>query len=278
MSLPSCYGIGRLPNEKPIFGTPLNPFHQLNQGLVGCWAFNEQGGNKAFDLSGNGNHGTLIGATWTPSKFGGGLAFDGLNDYVNRDAVITGTPVTISAWVKTNDLNNERRIVTINDGGTSANVLSILIDSHTNKLQVQHYDTSGDGAFSTVAMSINTWHHVVGVFASDSSRIAYLDGVAGNPDTESQNAMTGLDTTDIGTLYWSGGRIQFWSGSIDSVRIYNRALSATEVKQLYRNHFGTFQQPCEAWLYAAAPPAGAIMNQFQKVNMGSDLYDGALVI
>jgi len=49
------------PYEKPMYGVLLNPYHPLARGLVGCWLFNEGGGNSVFDLSGYGNHGMLGG-------------------------------------------------------------------------------------------------------------------------------------------------------------------------------------------------------------------------
>jgi len=76
-------------------------------GLVGSWNFNEGGGNKANDGSGNNNDGTLLPAgsepIWANGKFGKGLQFDGDNDYVdagNGASLDIQNAITISAWVK----------------------------------------------------------------------------------------------------------------------------------------------------------------------------------
>ena len=70
---------------KPYRGTPLNKNHPLARGLAGCWVMNEGTGFKVFDLSGNGNTGTMTGMTnsdWVPGTDGYALDFDGTDDYI----------------------------------------------------------------------------------------------------------------------------------------------------------------------------------------------------
>ena len=72
---------------KPPPGSRVDKQIQLAQGLVGCWLFNEGAGRVANDISGYGNHGTLAGMVNPPTATsgwgGGGLQFDGSDDYVN---------------------------------------------------------------------------------------------------------------------------------------------------------------------------------------------------
>ena len=76
---------------KPLFGTPLNLGHPLAQGLVGSWLLNEGSGNKAYDSSGQVNHGTLVNISnpptstsgWAAGAYGGGLLFNGVNNRID---------------------------------------------------------------------------------------------------------------------------------------------------------------------------------------------------
>ena len=52
--------------------------------LVGYWSANEGSGNMTYDLSGNGNNGTLYGPTWVNSTYGSALSFNGVNNYISR--------------------------------------------------------------------------------------------------------------------------------------------------------------------------------------------------
>ena len=69
--------------------------------LIGYWKFNEGSGTTVEDSSGNGNDGTINGdATWTTGKNGGGLDFDGLDDYVDVGDIDLTDAFTIAAWIK----------------------------------------------------------------------------------------------------------------------------------------------------------------------------------
>ncbi|MCK4624993.1 MAG: hypothetical protein KAV00_06770, partial [Phycisphaerae bacterium] len=76
-----------------------------SQGLIACWKFDEAKGDRLLDTSGNGNHGTIHGATWTKGRVGGGLRFDGVDDYVEvpKSASLNSAneEVTLMCWIKT---------------------------------------------------------------------------------------------------------------------------------------------------------------------------------
>jgi len=80
---------------------------QSDDGLVAEWHFDEGYGSVLKDSSGNGNDGTIYGATWVDGKFGKALSFDGVDDYVDcgNDRIFDfGTNTfTIETWVKTID-------------------------------------------------------------------------------------------------------------------------------------------------------------------------------
>ena len=160
------------------------------------------------------------------------LLFDGVNEYVETNiAPVSGTPATFSAWIKLNALNAIQRVVSINAKATTANVLSLFIDA-SNKANAQQWDTDGALAVSTTVLTTGVWYHVAAVFTSDSSRTIYINGVAENTNTTAQSAMSGLNYTSMGYLAWTTN-IQFLSGSIDEVAIFNTNLTAAQVLEIY---------------------------------------------
>ncbi len=82
-------------------------FLYADTGLVGYWKFDEGSGTTATDSSGNGNTGTIYGATWVDGKSGKALSFDGNDDYVVSTTVNFSTGSadrTISFWVKSSNM------------------------------------------------------------------------------------------------------------------------------------------------------------------------------
>ncbi|RLG43409.1 MAG: hypothetical protein DRN81_06555 [Thermoproteota archaeon] len=257
MSVHSQYRVGLWhPYEKPIYGVLLNPYHPLARGLVGCWLFNEGGGNTVFDLSRHANHGMLGGGTagycpsWIVGRFGSALSFDGTDDYIDCGN-IGKVSKTICARVKFTDSTSTRGIV----------------ESHMSSPSSFHILATGfsGGRFATIPGSVendgvetvNTyndgkWHFVVAL--RDTNEI-YVDGVKVSTQPDHNNYGIDSDVTKIGVR--AGNR--FFNGVIGEVRIYNRALNAEEIWQLYTDPFCMFYHPLEAEvLYAAAPPAGIV--------------------
>jgi len=231
-------------NSSPTFSVALNPNSQLAQvatsldtdpSLVGWWKFDDGGGTSASDSSGHGNSGTLVnGATWsTDSKVGSGsITFDGSSNYVTvpRTTSITSesdtVPISISFWVKP--------AVTLNS--STAGYLTMLAKSSdyifrydTGQLHF-YIGTAKDVAYTTT-LNANQWYHITGVKENNAHTLSlYLNGVLVKgpydvgPASYNANNLT-MGATSAGSL--------FFPGSLDDVRIYNRALSAAEVSQLY---------------------------------------------
>jgi len=175
-------------------------------------------GNTSLDVSGYGNNGTLTnGPTWQGRD---GLDVDGVDDYVNLvNAVNPGLPMTISTWVKFK---------------TSAGTQII---AEADGIGVQIYQGSGvvysgiRGDFpSSISspVSIDTWYHIVFVVNSTSQRSFSMDG---NFIGETSNTVA--TATGFTKITSRGGGGYFLNGLLDDVRIYDRALSASEVARLY---------------------------------------------
>lgn len=230
-------------------GTIINrPFYSgLTDGLVGYWTFDgpDVAGVTAYDRSGQGNNGTLTSSpTRATGKIGQGMRFN--NDgYVNTTDISqmdSASKVTIAGWFK----RAAAGALTQVSKGTDCNIDGcITITFYTDG--ALHFDlASGSDAYGVIAHNDTEWHHVALVFdgtqTGNQGRLkGYIDGVERTLDYEgttipattgayNSNFQIGRNSTD-GTLS---------SGLIDDVRIYNRAITADEVKRLY-NMGGTFK-------------------------------------
>lgn len=218
------------------YGRPVNWQSPLNRGLVAWWLKLplRGGGNRLIDLC-NRYHGTLQGATWAarPNGWGSMKCVRASSQYASiGSALITAAPLTITGWFNSNDSVNSQEVVSIGNTGASGEAFRLNIVGGSMTVRAI---TSASGAnrlsASTKQWVGNDWYFGSAVFASVSSRIGYVNG---NPGIEDTNSATpsGLNATSIGRLEF-GSPTNYFSGMIDDVRIYNRALSASEIKQLY---------------------------------------------
>src|SRR3989338_773932 len=203
-------------------------------GLVGYWSFDVgKGGAKAVDMSGRGNNGTLTNmnttAAWVGGKIGQALSFDGVNDsVVIGDVELVTTQATFSLWAKFNVVSGT---VLSKYGSVKAYRLFITGDEIRFGLNT---DVNNDTTAANIVA--NTWYHIVGVFNGASSpklQDIYINGA--------KQVMTGAtipnsidDVTAQIKIGEQDNAAQQVNGLIDEVRVYNRALSAEEVKRLYR--------------------------------------------
>lgn len=197
-------------------------------GLVAEYGFNEGTGSSVTDTSGNGNDGTISGATWTTSgKYSGALVFNGtsalvtINDAASLD-VTTG--MTIEAWVKPSVVNSAWRDIIYkgNDNyyleGTSGNGGLPAMGGTLGGSDVALYGTG--------VLPANTWTHLAATYNGTTMRL-YVNGVQ-----MASQAQTGAIATSINPLQIGGDSLygQFFQGTIDEVRIYNVALTGAQIQ------------------------------------------------
>ena len=205
----------------------------MSDGLVGHWKMDEASWGTVSDSSGNGNNGTANnGATVGVGKFGNGGSFDGVDDYVdvgNSSSIKNFTDkITVSAWAKYSAYGG---------GGQSYSVIAVkgtpwtfLMENPSNKIRFRVTAGGLDkNAADSVAHELNRWYHFVGTYDGQNIKI-YKDGILVGTTPATGNLGTNDVTAKIGT--YTGSSYNF-NGSIDDVRIYNRALTPSEVEGLY---------------------------------------------
>jgi hypothetical protein len=211
-----------------------------NLGLVGYWSFNEATGTVATDFSGNGNAGTLsttgsILPVWASGKRGQALDFDGDQSYVSVQSSTSLNPttaVTVAAWVRADSWAGNPRIVS--KGSSGANLqYELFVNSGLLSWGVGANHSLS--SFDVALPSTGAWHNIVGVYSASISAI-YIDGaLIFSEDPSDPPINTSSDPLHIGTLNACDFSIDCFDGKIDEVRIYSRALGASEIAKLYES-------------------------------------------
>lgn len=213
----------------------------LKKGLVGYWTFDNAdmkwtstNAGVARDSSGNDNALMLTKMSRATSpvvgKFGQALKFNG-SSYVSNlspNLPAIDAAITISAWLSTGTTSNNHNAVVLNNaplGGPASTALQLSIRHSTFLISAAGGGTVID---SSVTPSLNTWYLVTFTFDGTTNRI-YVNGVE-------KAANRTVHQSGASSSFWIGtynGTNELWTGSIDDVRIYNRALAANEVKRLF---------------------------------------------
>ncbi len=234
--------------------------------LIGWWKFDESMGT-AVDYSGHGYHGTINGGTNggvqpAAGMAGGALEFDGMDDYIDigKNAVDLGIdgakPKSVSVWVYTHSFH---------DGGifeTGARVasqnFSLRARTSNNQWRVQYYSVDQDFTYT----SLNTWVHFVLVYDGTTST-CYANGTVVASAARTLNTVATL-TFQVGV--YSSYR---FDGLIDDLRLYNKALTAEEVKYLFER-----TDPRQAW--SPTPTVAKVTDAVKAVPLTWKAGDGAV--
>ena len=219
------------------------PSYVPTSGLVGWWPFN----GNANDESGNGNNGTVNGATLTTDRFGvvnKAYSFDGTNSniVIADNALLRPTNITISVWVKT-DLSPLTGTIVSKTNFSNAQGEQYVIDVASTGLTRFHIKrnsacSSGLGWNSLItgtgAISANIWTNIVYTYDGTTMR-CYVNGLmvqSFNPPSGAIDNCAGGNLT-IGR-YWSGD-LKYFKGQIDDLAIFNRALTQQEITNISTN-------------------------------------------
>jgi hypothetical protein len=201
----------------------------VTNGLVAAYSFNAGSGTTVADASGNGNTGTITGATWSAAgKYGNALSFNGTNNFVtvNESASLDLTgAMTLEAWVNPSALGSTWRCVLLKEqsGGL---IYALYANTDTNRPSGHVYISSEFDTRGTAALATNTWTHLAVTYDGTTLRM-FVNGV------EASNKVVGGNIkTSTGALRIGGNSVwgEYFSGLIDEVRVYNRALTAAQIQ------------------------------------------------
>jgi len=245
-----------MPQLKPTRGICLNRNHPLSRGLVGLWLFNEGSGGRVFDLSGNGNTGTLAGTapSWTPGKFGSAVLLPGTDEYIGSMATMglrVSPGMSISIWAKPNTFaggdtfssTNPRYLVMDGTSGGVDPPFCFALRILGGKLNFLYRNAAGTEFVAEKAVTHLTdtsiTYHFAAVHTGSEMRL-YVNGIkvdsttTNDPTDNNKEGTTGLC---FGQEENINGDQRYFNGQLSSIGIYNRVLSASEIAQLYREPF-----------------------------------------
>ena len=208
----------------------------LKTGLVVCYDFDEGSGTVLKDKSGKGNDGKINGAKYVKGRYGTALEFDGKDDCVdcgNNDSLnMPGREITIALWMRTDHRKNGAyRLISKKATYTDNEGYELTFRSGGCVVEM-----SGSGPTFVIGRKkgLNaSWHHIVGTIrdtGTDIEGVIYADGKEIGRQSTAAFA-SGENHLCIGCSKPGMGHFK---GTIDEVRIYNRALTATEVKALHK--------------------------------------------
>ena len=219
-------------------------FIRVIGGVVGAWHFDEDSGTIAHDTSSEGNDGTLYDANttnddgntppqWIDGKFGKGLSFDGVDDYVevSNDDSICGyfTEISLVTWIKPEKSNvqifDNREI----GGGY---VLRLRSDG---KVYYELRDDSNNIYKCSSSSSLQTGelYFIVATYKSPYMRI-YINGEEeGKTDIGSITIGDSSEDLFLGRAFW---KAYYLEGMLDEAYILNHSLSVEEISDLYNNY------------------------------------------
>jgi len=224
-----------------VAGTTVTP----PAGLIAHWKFDEGSGTTASDSSGNGNNGTLTnGPLWITGKSGRAIQFDKIDDVVKIDAptAFDNLPqLTISAWInpKSAGEGGFGRIIEKADGVTNPTTRgwNLYVTSSNQIAFAANFASANlDRRSSANTLTLNQWQYVTLTWDGSSSVSGVHFYVNGNEVTYATNTSGSgtrvLDDTEDLRIGNNESGARTFDGAIDEVKVYNRALTPEEVRQV----------------------------------------------
>jgi hypothetical protein len=207
---------------------------QPPSGLVGAWGFNEGSGTTMADVSGNGNTARFAnGVSWVAGRYGSAVSLDGVDDYLpvpnSASLDVSGSALTLSAWLNPASISGDSVVLGKFWNLTMSSPYyqyGLELDGGT----VPHFYVGTAGGLTGAAMGSalphGQWSHLAVVFNGTQAQF-YVNGtlVATRPLTASITAQG--NQLRIGA---DANTQQFYKSAIDDLRIYKRALTASEVQ------------------------------------------------
>jgi hypothetical protein len=237
-------------------------------GLVAAYSFNEGGGLTAADASPTANHATLTGATWAAGQYATALSITGTAyaEAADHNALTLGAQATWAAWVYLTSTPTE--LVSIANKWSQTGDDEFLFGLDSSRRLFMAWQTGAGGApygspaFNDLTVStqvaLTTWTHIA-VVRNGQTLQFYVNGVL----SSSQNVMdtnpfrNGVNSLRIGGQN-RGGVNRNFPGRIDDLRIYNRALTATDVQAAMKGPIGPPADTTPPSVDVTSPTGGTV--------------------
>ena len=245
---PSAFAAFDISKAGDLTATDFDELGFDTTGLVGYWQLN----GNAHDSSGHGNNGTIVGATATTDRFGTAnmaMNFNGTSNYVGINYNLARSDSSVAFWVKTSIKN--KGVLQWSSNSFGYTMYTDRVFALNASGQIGLYVYNGVGSCGPVTgileegpdMADGNAHHIVATWTTSGKKL-YVDGV-----NVGENA-TGIGTANptpflvLGFGYAAGGCYQhshqYFSGTLDEVKVFNRALTATEILSMYNHEKGKF--------------------------------------
>jgi hypothetical protein len=200
-------------------------------GLIGHWKLDETSGTAAIDSSGLGRNGTVIGTpNWITGKINNAIELSGTNRVEINSLVGSPKNITLAGWANlTGADTNGAELVSLGD------YFAIRLDEGSNS-KALFYNGSSWAAVSVSQTYINAgWHHFAAVFNDDQNYCKlFVDGTEVATTTTSVTLpYSGAGTKTVIGAHGNGGTTYDFSGTIDDVRVYSRALCPLEIQDVF---------------------------------------------
>ena len=219
---------------------------------VGDWTFDDGSGTKAVDSSGNGNTATLVnGINWVTGKVSGAVSANGVNQFVSIPPIdLSGTnAVTVALWSNRTYSTGGGHVLVEATTNFNYSTSGFVFLPDDNTCQGIQAGLRGDVGYTSNCYSqpsSGVWHHLAIVFdkgQTGGNQVAfYVDGVLQAPN---RNLAASTNTNNFGNnplyLFARGGSSYFDLGFVDDFRIYDTALTAAQIQQIYTSS-GTWGQ------------------------------------
>ena len=208
------------------------------ENLVAFYPFSEGSGSTVYDYSGDGNDGTISGAVYVKIKDGGyTLDFDGSNDYVSATNFMEDLAAfSTSLWFKADSITASDNIEDADFLYSIGGVYYGAWFSSGNDITIRSYDGNIFDITTISTFSTSTWYHIVHTYDGSTHKI-YVDGSEDVSQSSTVNIYGSTGNNLIIGAQGGGSIDQFFDGKISNVTIYNVALTAEEVKTLYKQTY-----------------------------------------
>jgi hypothetical protein len=219
------------------------------------WKFDVGSGTTAIDWSGHDNHGTIQGdPQWVAGQVGGALDFGGDGDHVIDDdagSAMNGlSALTVALWIKSDVVGTDSGFIIFeNPQGRDTRNIRYDQDMGDGRLNGIKYgtcvnpgDTDDEEDESPINLQTTEWQHIAVTWASGAGDFPvglnlYINGVLQTPSTDEPGAegvLTGYERVMVGKGAKDEDADAGWDGLIDDVRIYNKVLTAEDIKEVMR--------------------------------------------